>query len=75
MRTLPKVLLLSLAMLWSGGLSLAYEEPDYKVLKTYSLFELRQYEAYVVAETQVSGAFDDCSVISVQSSVLRVKLP
>jgi hypothetical protein len=59
LRTLPKVLLLSLAMLWSGDLSLAYEEPAYRVIKTYPAFELRQYDAYVVAETHVAGAFDD----------------
>jgi hypothetical protein len=58
-RALPKVLLLSLAMLWSGDLSLAYEEPAYRVIKTYPAFELRQYDAYVVAETQVAGAFDE----------------
>ena len=59
LRMLSKVLLLSLAMLWSGDLSLAYEEPAYRVIKTYPAFELRQYDAYVVAETQVAGAFDD----------------
>jgi hypothetical protein len=59
LRALPKVLLLSLAMLWSGGLSLAYEEPAYRVIKTYPAFELRQYDAYVVAETLVAGAFDE----------------
>jgi len=59
LRTLARVLLLTLAMLCSGGLSLAYEEPAYSVIKTYPAFELRQYDAYVVAETQVAGAFDD----------------
>ena len=59
LRMLSKVLLLSLAMLWSGDFSLAYEEPAYRVIKTYPAFELRQYDAYVVAETQVAGAFDD----------------
>ena len=59
LRMLSKVLLLSLAMLWPGDLSLAYEEPAYRVIKTYPAFELRQYDAYVVAETQVAGAFDD----------------
>ena len=59
LRMLSKVLLLSLAMLWSGDFSLAYEEPAYRLIKTYPAFELRQYDAYVVAETQVAGAFDD----------------
>ena len=38
---------------------MAYEEPAYRVIKTYPAFELRQYDAYVVAETQVAGAFDE----------------
>jgi len=38
---------------------LAYEEPAYRVIKTYPAFELRQYDAYVVAETLVAGAFDE----------------
>ncbi len=38
---------------------MAYEEPDYVVIKEYPAFELRQYQAYVVAETQVAGAFED----------------
>lgn len=38
---------------------MAYEEPAYRVTKEYPAFELRQYEAYVVAETSVAGAFDE----------------
>jgi hypothetical protein len=56
---LGKVFLLSLVVPWSGGVSLAYEEPPYKVIKEYPAFELRKYEAYLVAETEVAGAFDD----------------
>ena len=42
-----------------GDTALAYEEPDYKVVKTYPEFELRQYAPYLVAETVVQGDFTD----------------
>jgi hypothetical protein len=42
-----------------GGLALAYEQPKYDVIEKYDDFELRQYAPYVVAETVVSGSFDE----------------
>ena len=42
-----------------GGLALAYEQPKYDVIEKYDKFELRQYAPYVVAETVVSGSFDE----------------
>ena len=51
--------LLMLAGLLYGGASLAYEEPQYKVVTTYENFELRQYESYNVAEIIASGDFDE----------------
>ena len=45
--------------LLQGGAALAYEEPEYMVVKTYPEFELRQYAPYVVAETVVQGDFKD----------------
>ncbi|MBE0577121.1 MAG: heme-binding protein [Desulfuromonadales bacterium] len=38
---------------------MAYKEPAYRVIRTYPAFELRQYDTYVAAKTQVAGAFDE----------------
>lgn len=59
MPPLSKILIFCLVLLLPKGFVLAYEEPTYAVVKTFADFELRQYEAYVVAETEVAGAFDD----------------
>ena len=59
MKLLRKTLVFCLFLCLPGSLVLAYEEPEYTVVKTYDDFELRQYEAYIVAETNVSGSFDD----------------
>lgn len=42
-----------------GGLALAYEQPKYDIIEKYDDFELRRYAPYVVAETIVSGSFDE----------------
>jgi hypothetical protein len=54
-----KVLLTAILLSGCGGFVLAYEEPGYTVVERYQEFELRQYEAYLVAETSVTGDFDD----------------
>ena len=59
MRTLFKTLLLGILLSGCGGFALAYEEPGYTVVKQYQEFELRQYDAYLVAETSVAGDFAD----------------
>lgn len=59
MRMMTKALLFGLLLSLPGGFALAYEEPVYTVVKTYREFELRQYDAYLVAETSVSGDFTD----------------
>lgn len=59
MRMISKVLLLGLLLSFPGGFALAYEEPGYTVIKTYKEFELRQYDAYLIAETSVAGDFAD----------------
>jgi len=35
-----------------------YEQPDYSVVATGSIFEVRRYETYLAAETTVQGDFD-----------------
>ena len=59
MRKILKVLLLAILLSCCGGFVLAYEEPGYTVVKRYQEFELRQYDAYLVAETIVAGDFAD----------------
>lgn len=59
MRTMLKVLLTAILLSGCGGFALAYEEPGYTVVERYQEFELRQYDTYLVAETSVSGDFDD----------------
>ena len=41
---------------WYWGATL--EQPDYEVISTGDGYEVRRYEAYLVAQTQVSGEFD-----------------
>ena len=40
---------------------MAVEEPSYQVLLTESPFELRRYEGFIVAETEINGDFDAAS--------------
>lgn len=58
MRILLSAILLGL-YLCHGEVALAYEEPGYEIVKSYPEFELRQYQAYLVAETSVDGEFSE----------------
>lgn len=40
---------------------MAYEEPDYKVLSEFEEFEIREYSAYLVAETEIDSSFEEAS--------------
>ncbi len=48
--------LIAVALLWSNSL-MAIEQPRYAVLEAYGNgIEMRQYEAYIIAETELSAA-------------------
>lgn len=38
---------------------MAYEEPEYKVIKEYDEIEIREYSSYLVAETVIDSTFED----------------
>ncbi len=44
---------------WLGGDDVAYESPSYRVTETIDGVEIREYEPYVVAETEVDGTVED----------------
>jgi hypothetical protein len=52
-------MLAGLQLLLIGVNVIATEEPKFEVVKTYPEFELRRYQPYLVAETEVTGEFDE----------------
>jgi hypothetical protein len=43
---------------WLGGDDVAYESPSYRVAETIGSVEIREYDPYVVAETDVDGTVE-----------------
>ncbi|CAA6822484.1 MAG: Unknown protein [uncultured Sulfurovum sp.] len=41
------------------GTLMAIEEPKYTVIQTNDTFELREYTPFIVAQTEVTGNFDE----------------
>jgi len=54
-----KLIFVAFMLLFSGEAAFAFEQPKYEIVKIYKGFELRRYAPYIVAETVVSGNFDD----------------
>ena len=51
-------LLVGLALFAMGASAMAYEEPQYRVIKQIGQLEVRDYAPYLVAETRVALPFD-----------------
>ncbi len=47
-----------LSIFFAGATLMATEEPKYKVIEKMGRIEIRQYEPYMVAQTKVTGSFD-----------------
>jgi hypothetical protein len=52
-------LIILLSYSCSGKYTVKYEEPSYMMIEKEDKFELRKYDAYLVAATEVEGSFDD----------------
>jgi len=57
-------IIFGLLAIWAIGSYIAVrglEEPAYSVLEKRAGYEIRQYEPYVIAETEVTGSFDEAT--------------
>jgi len=65
MRIIQKLPLIIIMLIfsWGGAPLMAIEEPQYTVLETHDRFEIRQYAAYLVAETAVTAPFEETTNI------------
>lgn len=52
-------LIILLSYSCSGKYTVKYEEPSYAMIEKEDKYELRKYDAYLVAATVVEGSFDD----------------
>jgi hypothetical protein len=57
--TFKKLILSASFLFLMQASAMAIEEPSYQIIDTYEDFEVRRYDAYVVAEVDVDGGFDD----------------
>ncbi len=55
---MKRLFLITISLLLSSNV-MAIEEPKYKVIKEYDEFEIREYDSYLVAETEVEETFDE----------------
>ena len=61
MKTCMFLQLIIVAFVVFSGNALATEEPKYKIIEKVDQFELRSYEAKIIAEVAVAGSMDEAS--------------
>ena len=66
MHALSAAGLAAIAAMLVTSTAMAIEEPRFKVLEKDGSFELREYSAYVVAETRVEAGFEDAGSLAFQ---------
>jgi hypothetical protein len=65
-RALRAAAVAAIVVVLVSSTAMATEEPDFKLLEKDGNFELRQYAAYVVAETRVEADFEDAGSVAFQ---------
>ncbi len=66
MHALSAAGLAAIAAMLVTSTAMAIEEPRFKVLEKDGSFELREYSAYIVAETRVEAGFEDAGSLAFQ---------